>query len=724
MEIRGIKTHNLKNIEFYIDNNSILGIYGISGGGKSSLAYSTIYSLCSTTLSSLENGYIESSNYIVDSYKDLIPSVAIKQLNKNTNPTSTIYSYLNIASKLSIIKNLNINYNLLKLNKPTNECQKCFGKGTISHIINDEIVDKNISISKIPFIAWKSEKYGNNMYEVLLQEFCKSNNIDIALTLNDLSTSDYNILLYDIDTKVYLIKYKHNKKVRQKRENFVGYLNWVKERLSSNKISEHKSVTKYANIIQCPICNGTKINKEKYSNLSIFNISFFDFLSMSIDDILLKINKYNKDCDILYNTLKAISSLGIGYLSLSRSIPTLSGGELQKLNFANLINSKMSNLLIILDEISSGLHISDFDIVLDYIKQLKQAKNYIIMVEHNHYFLSKCDRLIKIGPKSGSKGGMIVSDELQRNPIKYKNKNSNIKDFISINNININNIHNQNIRIATNSVNAIVGKSGSGKSSLSRYIEKNIINSIYISQKSIKGNIKSTFASYLGLNKDIANYFSKFFSLDYSFFMTNSDSEIVCNSCKGCGIIKYERGYESTIDIICPECDGKLFNNKAIEYNIDGYSITDIYNQELSTLSNFIQIKKLNKFFDLIDRLSLGHLSLSRKTNTLSGGELKRLKLLEILLNNNLKNKIIIIDEIGAGLDRDTAIKVIDLIKEYKNKTLSLIIVEHKPEIFFEAEYIIEIGPNAGKDGGKIIFNDSMDKYYKYFYDKYKHLLQ
>ena len=346
------------------------------------------------------------------------------------------------------------------------------------------------------------------------------------------------------------------------------------------------------------------------------------------------------------------------------------------------------------------------------------------MVEHNHYFLSKCDKLIKIGPKSGSKGGMIVSDELQRNPIKYKNKNSNIKDFISINNININNIHNQNIRIATNSVNAIVGKSGSGKSSLSRYIEKNIINSIYISQKSIKGNIKSTFASYLGLNKDIANYFSKFFSLDYSFFMTNSDSEIVCNSCKGCGIIKYERGYESTIDIICPECDGKLFNNKAIEYNIDGYSITDIYNQELSTLSNFIQIKKLNKFFDLIDRLSLGHLSLSRKTNTLSGGELKRLKLLEILLNNNLKNKIIIIDEIGAGLDRDTAIKVIDLIKEYKNKTLSLIIVEHKPEIFFEAEYIIEIGPNAGKDGGKIIFNDSMDKYYKYFYDKYKHLLQ
>jgi excinuclease ABC subunit A len=724
MEIIGIKTHNLKNIDFTIDDNSMVGIYGVSGGGKSSLAYSTIYNLCSATLSSLENGYIDSSDYVVDSYKDLIPSVAIKQLNKNTNPRSTIYSYLNIASKLSIIKDLNIDYDLLKLNKPTNECQKCFGKGEISHIINNEVVDENIPISQIPFIAWKSAKYGNNMHEILLQEFCKSNNIDTQLSLKDLSTSDYDKLLNATDTKAYLIKYKHNKKVRQKREKFVGYFTWIKDLLASNKISEHKSVAKYATTCKCPFCQGTKINKEKYSNLSLFNISFFDFLSMSIDEILLKINRNHKSCDILYNTLQAISSLGIGYLSLSRSIPTLSGGELQKLNFANLINSKMSNLLIILDEISSGLHITDFDIVLDYITQLKQAKNNIIMVEHNHYFLSKCDKLIQIGPKSGSKGGNIIYEKLQIKSIGYKSKNLDIKDFISINDITINNIYNQNIKIAKNSINAIVGKSGSGKSSLSKYIEENIEHSIYISQKSIKGNIKSTFASYLGINKNIADFFGKFFNLDYSFFMTNSYSEIVCKSCNGNGIIKYERGYESTIDIVCPECEGKLFNQIATKYIIDGYSITDIYNQELSTLSNFSKIKKLNKFFELIKKLSLSHLSLNRKTSTLSGGELKRLKLLKVLLNGNLKNKILIIDEIGSGLDEDTASKVISLIKEYKNKTISLIIIEHKPEIFFEADYIIEIGPNAGISGGKIIFNDTTDKYYNNFTLRYKDIFR
>ena len=273
-------------------------------------------------------------------------------------------------------------------------------------------------------------------------------------------------------------------------------------------------------------------------------------------------------------------------------------------------------------------------------------------------------------------------------------------------------------------ITAIIGKSGSGKSSLAKYLEKKLDNSILITQKNIRGNIKSTISSILEMNKLIANSFSKKFNKDYKFFMPNFESEIVCNKCKGQGIIKIERSFEKNIVITCPECEGRLFNNKANNFKINSYSIIDIYNLPFSELLDVDFISKFDKFIDIAHSLSLEHLSFNRKIDTLSGGELKRIKLFKVLLNKSLKNKLLIIDEPTAGLDNYSSKKIFTTISKHKKSTQAILIIEHKPEIFLESDYIIEMGPGSGLKGGNIIYSDKTNNYFNKFYKKYKKFLE
>ena len=210
MKIIGIKTNNLKNIDIEIFLGNIVGIFGPSGGGKSSLAYSTIYKLCYNTFQSIQNGFEIDENYIVKDFYDLIPAVGIKQLNLNTNPHSTIYSYLNFASFISSNQNIDIEYSYLKLNNPLNECKKCKGLGIVYSIDENLALNKELAIKDIPFIAWQ-KKYnaGSNLYENLLIEFCNKYSIEINKTINELSIKEKELLFYSDNIQdIFQIKYK------------------------------------------------------------------------------------------------------------------------------------------------------------------------------------------------------------------------------------------------------------------------------------------------------------------------------------------------------------------------------------------------------------------------------------------------------------------------------------------------------------------------------------
>ncbi|SUX05741.1 ATP-binding cassette domain-containing protein [Campylobacter lari] len=706
MILKGIKTHNLKNLDFKALDPEIIGVYGVSGGGKSSFAYHTLYALCKDTFEALENGHIENGQYIVQYYEKLIPSIAIKQLNLNTNPRSNIYSYANFSSLLSTLNMLD--YNLLKLNKPTNECFHCHGQGSTNTINKDLIINNTQKICDMPFIPWKPKEYGNNSMEILLLEFCKQHKIDINKSFQELSPHIQDILLYAKEEYKFKINYKHNKKPRIRHISYTGIMTYIENLLQSDKKSEYAKAKKYCTNILCPICKGSKINTEKYKNIFLWERSFQDFLTQPFDIIKQDFKNKTIQSQRIYDILQSYCDLGIGYLSLNRSIPSLSGGELQKLKLANLIHTNMSNLFIVIDEISSGLHISDFDKVLQLIQKLKDRGNIIVLIEHNQYLLEKCDRLINIGPVGGKDGGYIIDSTFKKIPFTCTNKATKLNDFLHIKNININNIINQNIKIPISAITAFIGRSGSGKSSLAKYLSDTQEKCIYISQKTLRGNIKSSVVTYLELSKEISKYFAKHFHKEDGYFTSNGGSDIICSQCNGTGTIRYERGFELSLDIICTQCEGKMFNDKAQNFKINGLSVIDIYDCELALLNNSF-IPKLRKLSEFACKLSLGHLSLNRKINTLSGGEIKRIKLLKEVLAN-LKDKILIVDEPSAGLDLDNANKALRLLQQ--TQTLATIIIEHNPHIFLQADYIVEIGPYSGTLGGKIIFNDSAKKYY------------
>lgn len=714
----GIETNNLKNISVDISKHKITAIAGVSGGGKSSLAYSTVHSICHQTFKSIESGYFEDAHYIVSSYKGIIPSIGIKQINSNTNPRSTLYSYLNIASILSSIKNkkiVDIPFERLKLNSPYNECLKCNGSGILLSPSINLLIDSEKKIKDNPILPWKTTT--SNKFEKLLSIACEQEKIDVNKKFFDLSRKHQDYLLNGKSREKYNFSFKVNGKYRKRELPFIGVIKEMERSLSSGSKSEFVKANKYCTSQACKYCLGTRLDTASYSSLYIGNISFFDFISNNIDSVLKEIKKIRTKSpalEKLKDILSSISDIGLGYLSLARPIPTLSGGELQKLNFSQLVQSDITNILIVIDEISSQVHTSDYQKIFEGIQKIKERGNTILLVEHSSYFIRKSDVVIEVGPLPGKDGGHLISSYKHWTPNQeLLEKNAMDFDYFLISNINKNNVTDLDIEIPIRGSVCIVGKSGAGKSSLAKYISENYKNTEYVSQSNISNNARSTVSTYLDINKTIIKLFSDNFNENPEVFSYTSGAIGACSKCDGKGVVRYERSFEKSIDTKCDQCNGLLFSEISSDFKLNSTNISKLYNTELKILPDLLDNlpKKLLKLIDTANNLGLSHLSLNRKTSTLSGGEQKRLKLLSSYLKN-IKDKILIIDEPGSGLDDWTSSKVSKFIDSQKSRYFSTVIIDHKPSVFLHMDHIIEIGPGAGDKGGKAVHQGKPSDYY------------
>ncbi|EMR34065.1 ATP-binding cassette domain-containing protein [Vibrio harveyi] len=718
--LNGVRTNNLKNLDVKISFNKITAITGVSGGGKSSLAYDTLYELCKKEFLSIENGYHDAPDYVIDSYRNTIPSVGIKQKNTNINPRSTLYTYLNIPSYLSYLltdKELRYNGNILKINKPENQCCNCHGLKIVNEINVSRIIDYSCTVKENPFIPWRSRD-SDKKYNLLL-EHCESNGIPIDMPFISLSDIHKDKLMYDDLGDVYPVSFKHMGKRRNRKLRYIGLLKEMELNLSSEKKSVFDSAAKFMNKSVCEHCFGTGLNFDVYKNVLIYGMPFFDFMSESIDTVYSRISNEASERPPILNLFEQIIKSGISYLSLIRSIPSLSGGELQKLNFSKLCNSEITGVLVVIDEISSQIHVSDYKMLFDRIRRINDKGNTVVLVEHNDYFIERSDNVLILGPRPGNAGGFILEEENKKNEhIVDVTQELGKFDYFHIEGITINNVHGLNLKIPIGAITTLVGKSGSGKSSIAKFIENEVSNVIYISQKLIKGNIRSTVASITGLNKKVSQIFSNKFKLDFNFFSINDTSPIICKDCLGKGVVKIKRSFESDVEALCQSCDGLLFSDEANQYLIEGLSIRDLYDLPISELAKF-DVESLSTICEQAVSLGLGHLSLRRKTQTLSGGELKRIKLLTNLPSKNTKNKILLIDEPASGLDNATASNVIEFIKRFSNVYKAILLIDHKPVIFLASDYVIEIGPGSGINGGRVVFEGAPMRYYDSKYLSY-----
>lgn len=715
---QGIKTNNLKDINLEIPKGSFWSIAGPSGSGKSSLAYGTIYAISQFEWDKVSNySSINLSNFIVDDYKNVVPAIALRQENFNINPRSTIATFLKVDKDFRLLfASFNgVSPSLFSFNNPSNACPFCEGLGVESSLSSEQMIDWDKTILESPFLPWKK-----SYKEKVLEKYAEANNISLTTKLINLNKEDVNTLLYGKSVGKFKVNYTISGKKRTREFVYIGLLSEMQSLKEDKKhISNYKKVLDYSTLSTCSNCRGSrfseKVLKFEYNGKSIgdlYLLEFSELLQFINNSSVAEENNDRKK--LLINIKRVISGLiesKLDYLQLNRGIPTLSGGELQRIRLVNILTSQISGMLYIVDEPSSRLHVSEYNSILESLKKLRDNQNTILMIEHNPYFLNSTEKTIFLGPGAGDKGGNIIIRD--KEILHYEYNIRKCAKFLTFDNVNRNNIKNLSIKIPLNCITGIYGPSGSGKSTLAGYISENYKKSEFVNQKPIRGSIVSTIASYSGIFEDLRNHFSEISGMQNNFFSFLTE-EGQCPHCNGRGSIKYGLDFGKTeIEIVCEECKGKRFNDSVLEYKYESLSIYDVLTltiDKIIELNLFSLDNILHEKLILLQKLGLGYLNLFRTTDTLSGGEAQRLKLTKFI-GKKLKDKLFIFDEPLSGLSQTDAYNILQVFNELIKGGSTVIFIDHNILGLESSDYIIEMGPGKGKYGGKIIFDGKIEDF-------------
>src|SRR5699024_999770 len=391
---------------------------------------------------------------------------------------------------------------------------------------------------------------------------------------------------------------------------------------------------------------------------------------------------------------------------------TLSGGEAQRVKIARHLGSSLNNITYIFDEPSAGLHPEEVDLLIQMLQSLKEQHNTVLVIEHDLAVIQAADDVIEMGPGAGVDGGEVIyQGELEglahskaATTLDHKlNMNTNpreIKDYFTVNHATNNNLKNLNIKIPKNGLVSICGVSGSGKSSLmleaftERYPE-----TIQVGQGSIGISSRSTLATYMGIMDDIRSIFAKETGQPAGLFSFNSLG--ACPVCKGKGEIKPDVAFADPVTMTCEACGGTRYSEKALSYEYQGKNIVEMLHLTINEAMNYFQKPKINRRVTMLQEVGLGYLTLGQMTSSLSGGEVQRLKLASQLQK---EGQIYLLDEPSLGLHTKDNDKLLDVFQLLVDRGNSVIIIEHNLDFIAASDWVIELGPGGGKEGGSLLF--------------------
>lgn len=694
IEINGINTKNLKNIDVKLIKNTINLIIGPSGSGKSTLAYDSIAELGCHELYSMFADDISEPIYKISNYKNMIATVPIKQLNLNNNIHSTIGTYF--AYNNSII---HIFSSILKqpesrfvLNKIDNLCDYCNGLGIVKEVDIYKAIDFNKPLSQNPFKCWNVYK---DFYREIISEFCDDNNIDKNKTFFELNEEEKHKILNSVSDKKYKISYKKLNNKSSRTINFSGILS------KKNMLVNHNISSKFYSDVKCAKCKGYKYNNE-VNILKINGISIGDFMLMPFNklhcvlDIFLLLTNNTKtilEINKIKTFIDKCIEFNLGHLHFHRNIPSLSGGELQRIRMVRVLNTQLSDLLIVLDEPLAGISRKERDIIFENIVKLSK-KNTLLIVDHSDIFIKVAKNIIALGYSGGENGGYVI-DSAKYITEQFKKRDfspNKANDFYNICiNSNIYSYSGVKIKLAKNSLNLIIGNSGVGKSTLLReYLPQFFDKYLYINQKPLNSNKFSNVSTILGIFTKTSEIYAKKFKKDKKYFSNQLGCLGACPSCNGDGFINFGREYLGLQKIQCDECSGTGFNKILNKYKINNKSIIDLWNSDLIQLKDFYKDldKNIYNVLKNADELLIGHLKFGQNSVSLSGGENVRIK---VLKHTNTSSSVVGIDEPFKGLNPEEIYKMLMFIDKLRQKNKTIIVVEHNLEIQSYFSYIVEI---------------------------------
>ena len=681
---------------------------------------------------------------------------------------------LSYYSKNLICPDSGISYKLpepnsFSFNSPYGMCNQCKGLGYVNEVNIDSLIpDKNKSIYSGGITAVGS--YKNNWMFSQLKNISNKYKFDLKDPIKDIPQEALNIILYGGKEK-FKIMSKSLGLTRTYSIDFEGIVSFINNQFS---FSESKKLKSWARNFMlksnCNECNGTRLRNEslyfKILDKNIFEVSNMSFINLVewVSSLPKKLDsKKNKiSSQIIIEILKRINfilDVGLDYLTLSRETRSLSGGESQRIRLATQIGSQLQDVLYILDEPSIGLHQIDNNKLINSLKKLRDLGNTIIVVEHDKDIMLKSDYIIDIGPGAGKNGGNVVFSDLSSKitnsntlTAKYLNgkkyikrnirNNINSKKFIEINGCSGNNLKNINVQIPVGLISGICGVSGSGKSTLinetlypifnnriyhgnkvplpfkkikgSEYIDK----VIQINQSPIGKTVRSNPATYTGIFNDIRQLFSNLPESVIRGYNPGRFSFNVkggrCEECMGGGMKKIEMNFLPDVYVECDECNGRRFNSETLMVKLKGKSISEILNMTIKEAALIFEnypkiIRKLNTLIDV----GLGYISLGQSSTTLSGGEAQRIKLATELSKKDTGKTLFIFDEPTTGLHFEDIKQLLSIIYRLSEKGNTILIIEHNIDILKIVDYIIELGPKGGENGGNVIFQGLFDDFIK-----------
>ncbi|MEF9478851.1 excinuclease ABC subunit UvrA [Chryseobacterium sp. 1B4] len=722
IEITNARQNNLKNISIKVPKYKIVVFTGVSGSGKSSLVFETIGAEAQRQINETQNSFIRNrlQHYglpDVDKIENLNVPIIINQKRLGGNARSTVGTAADVSASLRLLFSRMgepfVGYsNVFSFNHPQGMCPECEGLGFVQTLNVNALMDREKSLHegavRFPTFqpgGWRLTRYTLSGY------------FDNDKKLKDFTGKEWETLLYAPEHKP-----KHPHKEWGKTVKYEGIVPRI-EKAFLKKDSKENITRKDAlkNIVitkTCPSCNGKRLN-EKILSCKIKGMNIADCMALSVDELLefitsLDAGTYEVIIKELSAKLQNIITIGLQYLTLDRSTNTLSGGESQRIKMVRSLGNSLVDLLYIFDEPSIGLHPKDLQNIITIMQQIRDKGNSVLIVEHDPDLIKMADRVIDIGPGSGRNGGEVVYDGTFKNlknsagkTGSYFAKKPSVKQrfrkpdgYLEIKNANRYNLKNVTVNIPTGIMTVVTGVAGSGKSTLINRILPELYPDVTIIDQSLfTASARSNLLTYLGISDTVRKLFAQSNQVSDKLFSRNSEG--ACKNCKGLGIEKIDLAFMDDIEQPCEVCGGSGFDPDVLKFTYHGKTIAEVMNLTVSEAADFFKDEFVLRNFDLMIQLGLDYLTLGQRLDSFSGGERQRLKLTRELKNTN---QIIILDEPSTGLHPSDIQKLLTFFTSLVDQNNTLIVIEHNLDIISQADWIIDMGPGAGKFGGKVLF--------------------
>jgi excinuclease UvrABC ATPase subunit len=718
IEVRGARENNLADVSLDIPKRRLTVFTGVSGSGKSSLVFGTIAAESQRLINETYTAFLQSfmpnlGRPDVEVLRNLSAAIIVDQERMGANSRSTVGTATDAHTMLRIIfSRLGVpqigTSGAFSFNLPDGMCPDCEGLGRVSDVDIDELVDMERSLNEDAIKA-----PGFTVGTWYWQTLAHSGFVDPDAKLKDYTDQQWQDFLYKPPTKVkagsHNITYE-GLVVKVQR------LFLTKER---GKMQKHvrEFVDRIATFGPCRTCRGARLNAAALSS-RIGGRNIAECSAMQISDLVEFVRSIDDPSAgpmlaALRDTLESMVGIGLGYLSLDRESGTLSGGEAQRVKMVRHLGSSLTDVTYVFDEPTVGLHPHDVQRMNDLLLLLRDKGNTVLVVEHEPEVIEIADHVVDLGPGAGASGGRVCftgdvatlrrSDTLtgryldHRTPLREKVREA--RGQLSITGAKLHNLKNVNVDIPLGVLTVVTGVAGSGKSSLingslSRREGVNIVD-----QSAIRGSRRSNPATYTGLLDPIRTAFAKANGVKAALFSANSEG--ACKTCNGIGLVYTDLAMMASVASVCEQCQGRRYTPEVLTHKLRGKDISEVLAMSVTDARDFFPSGPARVILGRLADVGLGYIGLGQPLTTLSGGERQRVKL---AINMAEKASTYVLDEPTTGLHLADVDQLLGLLDRLVDDGNTVIVIEHHQAVMAHADWLIDLGPGAGHDGGEVVF--------------------